>query len=120
MHNPKGVVKNTRRTCIACYKTLSSSQSLRRHKKICKALEKSKIDQIINRVGITIKDEDLRKKLTDDNKVYLQKIELGRKIAKIIKEGKIHERSLSVEHAEALKVHRKQLDCFVFSEKIYM
>ena len=52
-------------------------------------------------------DKDLREKLLRDNRIYLDKIELGNKIFDIINEGVVREQSLAKEYREALDMFRK-------------
>ena len=52
--------------------------------------------------------EDLRVELLKDNQLYLEKIELGKKISSIIDEEIIQEESLAKGHKFALELYRKQ------------
>ena len=52
-------------------------------------------------------DKDLREKLFRDNRIYLDKIELGNKMFDIINEGVVREQSLAKEYREALDMFRK-------------
>ena len=50
-----------------------------------------------------------KEELLEDNKEYLDKIELGKDIALIINEGVVQEESLTRERKEALELYRKQM-----------
>ena len=77
---------------------------------------RQKIEELARKEGIpTPKDisvaeseEDLREDLLRDNKYYLEKIELGKKIDDIMSEGVILEESLTKERKLALDLYRKQ------------
>ena len=56
----------------------------------------------------TLDEEDLREVLLNDNRLYLAKIELGKKIAAIMNGGVVHEESLSKDRKSALELYRKQ------------
>ena len=51
--------------------------------------------------------DELRQRLLLDNRVYLEKIELGRKIFDILNEGVVRENSLAKDFKEALDIFRK-------------
>ena len=51
---------------------------------------------------------DLEEDLLKDNQVYLERIELGKKIAVILEKGIIHEESLTKERKVALDLYRRQ------------
>ena len=51
-------------------------------------------------------EEDVRERLLKNNQIYLNKIEMGKKIADIIQEGVILEESLIKDHNEALDLYR--------------
>ena len=53
-------------------------------------------------------DGDLEDDLLKDNQLYLERIELGKKIAVILDKGVIREESLTKERKVALDLHRKQ------------
>ena len=59
-------------------------------------------------IAIAESEEDMREDLLLDNKYYLEKIELGKKIDDIISEGVILEESLNEERKVALDLYRKQ------------
>ena len=59
--------------------------------------------------------EDLREELLEDNNIYLNKIELGRKISLIIQEGVVQEESLIKERQDALALYRKRRPRFDIS-----
>ena len=52
----------------------------------------------------------------DDNNIYLDKIELGRKISVIIQEGIVQEESLTKERQDSLALYRKRRPRFDISE----
>ena len=100
------------RLCNDCGKTVSSRRTLWCHRKSCKAVQKRRID-IIAESDILDKekdDEELKKKLVEGNQRYLEKVWIGEKIAKILREDNIHEESLSAELEEALGFYRKRLE----------
>ena len=51
--------------------------------------------------------EQLEQDLLLDNKIYLDKIELGRNISEIIGKGVVQEESLNKERQQALRLYRK-------------
>ena len=53
-------------------------------------------------------NEDLEEDLLKDNQLYLERIELGKKISIILDQGVISEESLRKERNVALKLYRKQ------------
>ena len=59
--------------------------------------------------------DDLRDELLEDNNIYLNKIELGRKISLIIQEGVVQEESLIKERQDALALYRKRRPRFDIS-----
>ena len=91
------------------------SDNLQRHDKIHN--EKSEIDKNQNEGCKIIEKtiEDLREELLEDNNIYLDKIELGRKISVIIQEGVIQEESLTKERQDALTLYRKRRPRFDIS-----
>ena len=58
---------------------------------------------------MVIDTKTLKEVLLQDNKEYLDKIELGKDIAIIIDEGVVQEESLTRERKEALELYRKQM-----------
>ena len=62
--------------------------------------------------------EQVRQQLRQDNKNYLEKIELGRKVSIIIEEDVICEEALSKEHQEALQLYRKRMPRFDVSTSV--
>ena len=64
--------------------------------------------EIIEAPPVLFDEEKLREYLLKNNQLYLEKIELGKKIAAIIDEGIIREESLTKDHKIALDLHRKQ------------
>ena len=80
--------------------------------------KRQKIEEIAHQEGIPIPkeivdtpvfdEENLREDLLKDNQLYLDKIELGKKIAVIIDEGMVREESLTKDRKLALDLYRKQ------------
>ena len=80
--------------------------------------KRQKIEEIANQEGIPIPKEiieasvfdveNLREDLLKDNQLYIEKIELGKKIALIIDEGMVREESLTRDRKQALDLYRKQ------------
>ncbi len=62
--------------------------------------------------------EQLRQQLLEYNAVYLEKIEFGRKISKIIRKGVVYEETLPKEHLQALELYRKRMPRFDVSTSI--
>ena len=77
----------------------------RHRKKYCKALK----DQV-NALEVEEKrmEDELRKRLHDNHKIYLKRLQIGEKIATVLKKGEILEESLSKEHKDMLDLHRRQ------------
>ena len=84
-----------------------------------KEIKKQRIEEIARENGYDIPDEirkpiddvaieQLERDLLQDNKIYLNKIELGRKISIVIEKGVVQEESLTKERQEALKLYRKR------------
>ena len=99
-------------TCSKCGKSMRSDTLLRHNKvhtsipyeqcdeKECEIVSKPrKLDETI---------EQLEQDLLQGNKIYLNKIELGRKISIIIEKGVVQEESLTKEQKEALELFRKR------------
>ena len=59
--------------------------------------------------SLSSSDDDVRKRLINNNKVYLERVGLGETISKILYEGEIREQSLSNEDRFALDLYRKQV-----------
>ena len=80
--------------------------------------KRQKVEEIAHREGIPIPKEiieasifdaeNLRDDLLKDNQLYLEKIELGKKIATIIDEGVVREDSLTRDRKLSLDLYRKQ------------
>ena len=60
----------------------------------------------------SLDEEDLRDDMLNDNRLYLDKIERGKKIAVIVDEGIVRGESLSKERKLALELYRKQRPFF--------
>ena len=84
--------------------------------------KRQKIEEIAHQEGIPIPkeivdtpvfdEENLREDLLKDNQLYLDKIELGKKIAVIIDEGVVREESLTRDRKLSLDLYRKQRSRF--------
>ena len=78
--------------------------------------KRQKIEEMARKEGIPLSkdiidngdDGDLEDDLLKDNQLYLERIELGKKIAVILDKGVIREESLTKERKVALDLHRKQ------------
>ena len=70
------------------------------------------IDEIARENDIPVTLEQLERKLLHNNKIYLDKIELGRNISVIIAKGVVQEESLNKERQEALQFYRKRMPRF--------
>ena len=57
---------------------------------------------------LIIEKEDVRKRLINNNKVYLERISIGEEISKILSEGDVREESLSKDDKHALDLYRTQ------------
>ena len=88
------------------------SDKLKRHDQT-HTQELERREEKIDLEGNTI--DDLRDELLEDNNIYLNKIELGRKISLIIQEGVVQEESLTKERQEALALYRKRRPRFDIS-----
>ncbi len=101
------------RLCNDCGKTLSSRRTLWCHRKSCKAVQKRRINIITESDILDTKEKDeeeLKNKLVEGNQRYLEKVWIGGKVAKMLREDNIHEESLSAELEEALGFYRKRLE----------
>ena len=54
-------------------------------------------------------NEDLESDMMNDNQIYTDRIELGKRINQILDKGTVKEESLSRERKEALELYRKQM-----------
>ena len=77
-----------------------------------KELKQRQIEEIAREYAGEPTMEQLRQNISHNNKIYLEKIELGRKVSIIIEEDGICEESLSKEHYEALQLYRKRMPRF--------
>ena len=85
-----------------------------------KELRKQQVEEIARKNGYDGKPtfEQLEKKLLHNNKIYLDKIELGRNISVIIAKGVVQEESLDKQHQEALQLYRKRMPRFDVSTSV--
>ena len=86
------------------------SNNLKRHKLVHRDLLKEKKEQQTEDAARENGEpamEQVRQDLIKYNEVYLEKIELGRKVAIVIEEGVVCEEALSKEYRQALKLFRK-------------
>ena len=108
--------------CKVCSKDMRSD-NLKRHMHMHKDIlmneeesKRQKIEEGANQEGVSMERyeeiTDLRQDLLKDNQLYLEKIELGKKIADIIDEGVVREGSLTKDRKLALELYRKQRPCF--------
>ena len=80
--------------------------------------KRQKVTDIANNLGLSIPEElghiaiiekeDVRKRLINNNKVYLQRVTVGEQVSNILSEGEIREESLSKEDRYALDLYRTQ------------
>ena len=78
--------------------------------------KRQKIEEMARKEGIPLSkdiidngdDGDLEDDLLKDNQLYLERIELGKKIAAILDKGVIREESLTKERKVALELYRRQ------------
>ena len=90
----------------------------RQHFKIEQEAKRRKVIDIASNLGLPVPEEvqdtqliekvELKKHLIANNKVYLQKVEIGKEIYAILREGEIREESLSKAHKEAVYLYRTQ------------
>ena len=107
-------------TCSECGKSMRSD-TLLRHNKVHTSQDEQcdgKECEIVSKPILDVTIEDLRQNLLQNNKVYLEKIELGRKISIIIEEGVVQEESLTKEHQAALELYRKHKPRFDITTSI--
>jgi len=95
-------------------------QELRSRHELREAREtkRQKVTDIANNLGLSIPEElghiaiiekeDVRKRLINNNKVYLQRVTVGEQVSNILSEGEIREESLSKEDRYALDLYRTQ------------
>ena len=94
---------------------------IKRRKKLGETREEQEqlINQIADEEGYTIEPpkkhqtstpdiNNIEEELLKTNSQYLERIELGEKVAIIISKGTVHEESLTKYHKEALDLYRKQ------------
>ena len=95
-------------------------QELRsRHEiQVARETKRQKVTDIANNLGLSIpaevqdtpiiEEEAVRKRLINNNKVYLQRVTVGEQVSNILSEGEIREESLSKEDMYALDLYRAQ------------
>ena len=81
--------------------------------------KRRKVVDVANRVGVPVPEEvcdlhavgeiALREQLIRNNRLYLDKVQLGKTISKILEDSGIHEESLVREHRDALDLYREQM-----------
>ena len=103
-------------SCRKCRKRMRSDHLLRHSKIHDTGTEVNGKEQYSKTEGIEeLTIEDVREDLLQENKIYLDKIDLGEKISIIIAEGVVQEDCLSKEREEALGLYRKRKPRFDIS-----
>ena len=104
------MVRNLRKTCNVCYKEMRGD-NLKKH---MKKHERGNEDNVAtNEEQISCTDEELKKKVSAKMKEFNRKIELGRKLNKIMNESGYNENGLDNDMMVALKtyeLHGKNMD----------